>query len=145
MVKSYADKVNGYWLGEQAAALGLRMQFERNRDPLMARQLDDAQKSEAERRRAVANENPPSQQNKRNVDKPTRTLKPPAHMRGGQSHAPVPSPDGSTDNSLKAQRDVVFASAAKASARSSPDNAPSLNDGLSRAYNAQSHTPSQNP
>lgn len=145
MVKPYANQVNGYWLGEQAAKLGLRNQFERNRDPLMARQLDDAQKSEAERRRAVANENPLGKKTKRKVDKPAPTLKPPAHMRGGQSHAPVPSPNGSTNSSLKAQRDVVFASAAIASAKVNPDHSLTLNDGLSRAYNARSHTPSQNP
>lgn len=144
MVKSYADKVNGYWLGEQAAALGLRMQFDRNRDPLMARQMDDAQKSEAERRRAVANENPPSQQNKRKVDKPAPALKPPVHMRGGPQPAPAPSPQPQTGG-LIAQRDAAFADAAKAQARDSPDQALAQGAGLTQDYNAQSHTPSQQP
>lgn len=145
MVKSHANSVNGYWLGEQAAAIGLRMQFERNRDPIMAAQLDDAQKSEAERRRAVKDNTPSSNATIRSNDKPAPALRPPAYKRGGHYNTPVPSPAGMGDSSLKAQRDLAFTSAAKASARDSPENTPTLNDGLSRAYNAQSHTPSQSP
>lgn len=150
MVKSHANTVNGYWLGEQAAKLGLRREFEYNRDPLMAAQLNDLSKSEAERRRATSPPSPAAKVETRTIDKPAPALKPPAHMRGRSQALPSlsPSPGG-----LRAQRDAAFAAADRTQEQArqslephaSPDRAPAQNEGLSRTYNATSHTPSQSP
>lgn len=84
MVKSYANKVDGFWLGDQAAKLGLRNQFERNRDPLAARRLDDQGKTEAQRRGEQTGDGKiPAKKQTRKTDELTPELKPPPHMRAG--------------------------------------------------------------
>ncbi|WP_430415662.1 hypothetical protein [Parasphingorhabdus sp.] len=89
---SHASRVNGNWLSAQAQAALPRVhqEFDKSRDPLIAMQLADADKTEAQRRgeqdsgggqsgKAIrANDNPTTQHGaRRRTDKPTQTAKPP--------------------------------------------------------------------
>ncbi|WP_417518009.1 hypothetical protein [Minwuia sp.] len=98
---SLARKILGQWLSTPALSRlpNVRRQFDLNRDPYIARQILDQEKSESQRRSDTARGD---QGRGRPQDKPAPALKPPPKMRGREE------PQGW----LTAQRDAVFAAAA---------------------------------
>ncbi|MGB6229104.1 MAG: hypothetical protein WBF53_03130 [Litorimonas sp.] len=94
MVSSYANIADGPWLGEQAARLGLRVQFDRGSDPLTERADSEPKDTQGKTRKA---------------DKPEPALKPPPHMRRGIAQLPVKITENTSEqHGLKAQRDAAF-------------------------------------
>ena len=112
---SIARKILGHWLTDQAVNRlpNLRRQFDLNRDPSIARQLLDQEKTEGQRRgeSAQGGHRPPRRQ-----DKPEPALKPPHAMRGREE------PEGW----LTAQRDAVFAAAYDAEAAQRDEPTPTV-------------------
>lgn len=102
--------VTGPWLASTAQALPqLRRAFDRNRDPLIRRELLDQQKTETERREESARRGHFIARNKQ--DKPEPALKPPRHLRG----------DADREGWLLAQRDAAMARAATKETKPEPD------------------------
>lgn len=58
MVKSFASEVFGSWLSfdAQMRLPNVRRAFDQNRDPMIAAQMKDMEKTESERRRVVASD-----------------------------------------------------------------------------------------
>lgn len=149
MVSSYAKKADGYWLGEQAARLGLRKEFAPHGDPLMAKQRDDLNKTEAQRRRdndTNKNEKHHVKTQKPTTDAPAPALKPPPHMRGNVSSSPslqlgpASSINPAQSDGLKAQRNAAFAKIASPNAQTDTS---AQKPRLSQTYNRSA--PSQSP
>ena len=92
----------------------LRDQFERNRDPYIAMQLDDLNKTEAQRREEQTGRG----SNMINKDQPAPALKPSPEWR-----EPVERAQFNRDW-LKEQRDAVMRQAAKDQPSSGPDRGP---------------------
>lgn len=117
------DVVNAPWLSNEAAT-GLpqvRREFDRNRDPLIAAQLRDLDKSEAERR----GEQDGGGTLKKRQDQPQPELKP-QYARVTGANGPHVSGHDSNQSWLKAQREAVMAKVPKPTAKdnSSPERMP---------------------
>ena len=85
MVKSYTNQVHGGWLKAQAQAAlpKIGREFDVNRDPDIAAQRRDLDKTEAQRREEQGGDGGRTQKpNVKPNDKPAPALKPPPHMRG---------------------------------------------------------------
>ncbi|MBI1208202.1 MAG: hypothetical protein GC191_13065 [Azospirillum sp.] len=93
---SAARDIDGPWLSPPATMRlpALRRSFDLNRDPYVALQLADLEKSEQQRREESAG--------RASNDKPAPALKPPRHQRG----------DADRQGWLTAQRAAAFARAA---------------------------------
>lgn len=100
---SDAKRTIGHWLASKMLQRlpQVRREFDRNRDPLIARQLDDMAKTEKQRRDETDARGHFISRKKH--DQPEPALKPPQHMRG----------DADQEGWLLAQRDAAFAHAAK--------------------------------
>ena len=82
---SYIKLIEGLWLQRQAgqALPEIYGNFEFARDPAIAAQRRDLQKTEAQRREENGDSGRAHTRKPVKTDKPTPALKPPPHMRGG--------------------------------------------------------------
>jgi len=81
---SHAKTTEGGWLQRQAceALPDLYSDFDGNRDPAIAAQRRDLQKTEAQRREESGDDGRVQKIKPLKTDKPAPALKPPLHMRG---------------------------------------------------------------
>lgn len=107
---SGAKRTIGQWLASKVLSRipQVRREFDLNRDPLIARQLDDMAKTEKQRRDETDGRGYYIPRKKQ--DKPEPAFKPPQHLRG----------DADREGSLLAQRDAAFARAAELDATLQP-------------------------
>lgn len=107
---SDAKRTIGHWLASKVLSRipQVHREFDRNRDPLIARQLDDMAKTEKQRRDETGTRGYFIPRKKQ--DKPEPVLKPPQHMRG----------DADQEGWLLAQRDAAFVRAAEHEATREP-------------------------
>ena len=109
------DVVNGPWLSNEAVTglPKLRQDFDRSRDPSIAAQLDDLNKSETQRREEQ------SDAGAKRKDRPKPELKPPRYAKPSMGS---PSPDGrqAEDMWLAAERDIAMSNRPKSLSRKEP-------------------------
>ncbi|SDG50903.1 hypothetical protein [Thalassobaculum litoreum] len=125
---SHARDIKGPWLNAEVMnrTPQVHTAFDRSRDPMIARQLDDLEKTESQRR--GESDGPVREFSKpaARQDKPEPALKPPPHMRGRADR----------DGWLTAERSAAFARAETMDAGREP--APEQDRTLTRDFSGPS-------
>ena len=110
-----SDVVNGPWLSNEAVMRlpNLKRDFDRSRDPSIAAQLDDLNKSETQRREEQ------SDAGAKRKDRPKPELKPPQYAPPSLG-ASLPDQRQAEDMWLTAERDFVMNNRPKSLSRNEP-------------------------